>query len=91
VLPLQHPFGHELALHTHAPELHAWLAAQAAQVAPAVPHEDADSPEYASQVPVAPPLQQPFGQVLASHEQVPLVVSHRPLAHAAQATPPVPH
>jgi hypothetical protein len=45
VLPLQHPLGHELALHTHAPELHACFAAQAAQVAPAVPHEEADSPE----------------------------------------------
>ncbi len=42
-------------------------------------------------MPVAPPLQQPFGQVVASHAQVPLLVSQRPCAQAAQAAPPVPH
>jgi hypothetical protein len=36
-------------------------------------------------------LQQPFGQVLESHAQRPLLVSQRPLPHAAQVTPPVPH
>jgi len=38
-----------------------------------------------------PPLQQPVGQVLASHWQEPLVVSQRLFAHAAQVAPPVPH
>ncbi len=42
-------------------------------------------------MPVAPPLQQPLGHVVASHEQVPLVVSHRPLPHEVQAAPPAPH
>ena len=43
-------------------------------------------------MPVAPPLvQQPLGHVVASHEHVPLEVSHSPFAHAAQAAPPVPH
>jgi hypothetical protein len=36
-------------------------------------------------------LQHPFGQVIASHVQVPLVVSQTLLGHAAHATPPVPH
>jgi hypothetical protein len=42
-------------------------------------------------VPPVPPLQQPLGHVLVSHEHVPLVVSHRPLLHAAHAWPLVPH
>ncbi len=36
-------------------------------------------------------MQHPFGQVLASHAHVPLVVSQRPAAHGAHAAPPVPH
>jgi hypothetical protein len=42
-------------------------------------------------VPVGPPLQQPFGHVVASHAHVPLVVSQRPFEQTAQAAPPVPH
>jgi hypothetical protein len=42
-------------------------------------------------VPVVPPLQQPFAQVLVSHEHVPLVVSQRPFVQVAHAAPPVPH
>ena len=43
VLPLQQPFGHDAASHTHAPlALHAWPEAQAPQVAPAVPQEPLD-------------------------------------------------
>ncbi len=38
-----------------------------------------------------PPLQQPVGQVLASHVQRPVAVSHRLLAHGAHAAPPAPH
>ncbi len=92
-MPLQQPFGHEVASHTHLPVLllHSWPDEQAAHVAPPVPHEVFDSAVYASHVPVVPPLQQPFGHVLASHEQVPLVVSHSPLVHDTHAAPPVPH
>jgi hypothetical protein len=93
VVPLQQPLGHEVASQTHLPVLlsHSWPDAQALQVAPPVPHEPFDSEAYASHVPVMPPLQQPFGQVLTSHEHVPLVLSQRPLEHVAQAAPPVPH
>jgi hypothetical protein len=35
-------------------------------------------------------LQQPLGHVVASHEQVPLVVSQRPLLHEVHAAPPAP-
>jgi hypothetical protein len=38
-----------------------------------------------------PPLQQPFGHVLESHEQVPLVVSHSPFEQDVHAAPPLPH
>jgi hypothetical protein len=36
-------------------------------------------------------LQQPSGHVVASHVQLPLVVSQTPLPHAPHAAPPVPH
>lgn len=42
-------------------------------------------------MPLTPPLQQPLGQVLASHAHRPLVVSQRLLAQAAHAVPPAPH
>jgi hypothetical protein len=38
-----------------------------------------------------PPLQQPAEHVVASHEQVPFVVSHTPFAQDVQTAPPVPH
>jgi hypothetical protein len=38
-----------------------------------------------------PPLQQPFGHVVASQEQAPVVVSHTAFGQLAQAAPPVPH
>jgi hypothetical protein len=41
-LDVQQPFGHELALHTHCPPLHAWPVAQALQAAPPVPHDPPD-------------------------------------------------
>jgi hypothetical protein len=62
-----------------------------AQVAPPPPHEAVDCPEYASQVPVAPPLQQPFGHVLSSHAHVPFVVSQSPLGQLPQLAPLAPH
>jgi hypothetical protein len=93
VLPLQHPPAQDAALHTHCPLVvsHTSFVGQAAHVAPAVPHEVIDSEAYASQVPLAPPLQQPFGHVFASHAQTPSVVSQSPLGHDAHAAPPVPH
>ena len=92
MLPLQQPLGHDAASQMHRPvvALHAWPEAHAPQVAPAVPHERVDSEAYGSQVPVAPPLQQPFGQVVASHAQRPVVPSQRPFAHGAHAAPPAP-
>jgi hypothetical protein len=44
VVPSQHPLGHEDPLQTHAPApLHVWPFAHAAQLAPPVPQEPADS------------------------------------------------
>ena len=66
VTPLQHPVGHEPALQTQAPPLHACPAPQLRHAAPPVPH-------------VAVPLvwqrpaasQQPFGQELGPQTQTP--------------------
>lgn len=93
MLPLQQPFGQELALHTHCPlpVLQVCPVEHVAHFAPPVPHEPNDSDAYASHVPVVPPLQQPFAHVVPSHEQAPLVVSQRPLVQAAHAAPPAPH
>jgi hypothetical protein len=90
---LQHPFGHEVASHTHCPLLllHSWPEAHDVQLAPPVPHEPLDSEAYGSHVPVAPPLQHPFGHVVASHLHAPTVLSHRPFEQEAHAAPPVPH
>jgi hypothetical protein len=71
--------------------LQVWPRAHEPQEAPPVPHELPDWLPYASQVPLAPPTQQPLGHVFASQVHVPLVVSQSPLPHAAQAAPPVPH
>jgi len=91
-LPLQHPFGHELLLHWHRPgETHASPVGHAAQLAPPVPQEPADSDANVSHVPVVPPLQQPLGHVVASHAHAPVVVSHRPCEQEAQIAPPAPH
>ena len=38
-----------------------------------------------------PDEQQPLGQVSASQEQLPLVVSHSPFEHDVHAAPPFPH
>jgi hypothetical protein len=60
-------------------------------VAPPCPHDPPLIDPEASHVPPAPPLQQPSGQVFASQEQVPLVLSQRPLPQPAHVAPPVPH
>jgi len=65
VLPLQQPAGHELALHVHCPRTHTWVESQAAHALPPVPHAPGDWPASSSQVPLVPPLQHPFGQVVA--------------------------
>jgi hypothetical protein len=42
-------------------------------------------------VPVVPPLQQPLGQVLASHVQTPAALHPCPLGQAAHVPPALPH
>jgi hypothetical protein len=92
VLPLQHPLGHEVASHTHAPVvlLHSCPSEHAAQLPPAVPHEVFDSDPYGSQAPLA--VQQPFGQELALQTHCPVdVLQASPIPHAAQLAPAAPH
>ncbi len=93
VLPSQHPCGHEVASHTHRPDIlsHSVPDGHMAQVAAPTPHRGVDSEAYGRHVPVLPPLQQPFGQVSASHVHVPAVVSQRLFPQPAHSTPPVPH
>jgi hypothetical protein len=57
-----------------------------------VPHEALDSLAYASHVPLAPPLQQPLGQIVPLQPQ-PALELVQPLfaGHAAHVAPPVPH
>ena len=62
-----------------------------AQVAAPVPQDAFVWLVYASHVPLVPPLQQPVGHVLASQEQVPLVVSQTPFEHIEHVAPPLPH
>lgn len=78
-------------MQTHCPPVHTCPEAQAPQLAPPVPHDDPDWFAYPLHVPLVPPLQQPVGQVSASHVQRPVVVSQRLLAHGAQVAPPAPH
>jgi hypothetical protein len=78
---------------THCPllVLHVSPEPHAAHATPPVPQDVLDSLPYGSHVPVGPPLQQPPAHVLASHEQLPLLVSHTPFEQAEHAAPPVPH
>jgi hypothetical protein len=80
-------------LHVHCPLVHALvvIGSHAAHVPPLVPHDPVDCEPSASQVPGVPPTQHPVAQVLASQEQVPLVVSQSPLEQVPQLAPPVPH
>ena len=91
MLPLQQPFGHDVASHTHAPfVLHSCPGAQAAHAEPPAPHEVLLSEAKSSHVPSA--VQQPLGHEVASHTHAPLDVSHSwPAGHATQATPLLPH
>jgi hypothetical protein len=87
-LPLQQPFGHDVASHTHAPTdlLHSSPELQAWHAEPPAPHEPLDSLARASHV---VPLQQP------AHDDPPQVhvppLHACPVEHALQAAPPVPH
>jgi len=91
--PTQQPLEHVFASQAHVPLVvsHSPLP-QAAQVAPPVPHDEADSELHDSHVPVAPPLQHPVGQEVESHTQVPVLLLHSsPVPHAPHAAPVVPH
>jgi hypothetical protein len=79
--------------HVHCPLVHALVVtgSHAAHVPPAAPHDPVDCEPSASQEPVVPPTQQPVAQVLASQEQVPLVVSQSPFEQVPHVAPPVPH
>jgi hypothetical protein len=70
--------------HSHAPFVHELEPVHATQLTPFVPHCDSDCCEAGKHEPLA---QQLLGHVFGSHAQVPLVVSHSPLAQAAQVTP----
>ena len=77
--------------HVHAPLEHDSPEEHVPQAAPPVPQAAADWDAYGTQV---LPLQQPFGQDVASHTHVPLAVSHccpGTWGQAAQVAPPVPH
>jgi hypothetical protein len=91
VLPLQQPFGHDVASQTQpdAPLEHSCPEAHAAQAAPAAPQELLDSEPYGTHV---VPLQHPFGQDAALHTHWPVLVLHCwPEPHGVQAAPPTPH
>lgn len=88
-LEVQQPFGQDAELHTHCPVvvLQASPAGHAAHVAPPAPHDEFDSPDRASHVPVD--VQQPAHDP-PPHVQTPL--EHVcPVLHARQAAPLVPH
>jgi hypothetical protein len=92
VAPWQQPSGHEAGSHTHCPlPLHSCPGSHEPHAAPAAPHTELDCSAYGWQRPVAPPLQHPTGQLLASHAHTPLVVSQRSLTHGAHTSPPWPH
>ena len=87
VVPLQHPFGHEAAVHVQAPAaLHTCPEAQLAQAAPPVPHV------------VLPrgwhwplPSQQPEGHEAASQTHLPWALHSCLVGQLAQVPPPRPH
>jgi hypothetical protein len=87
LLPLQQPFGHEVASQTHCPlvVLHSCPDEHAAHAAPPAPHEEFDSLASASHV---EPLQQPLHDVVP-HEHTPLEQVSPP-PHDAHAAPAVP-
>ena len=86
--PLQHPFGHDVASHTHAPVvvLHSRPVPHAAQATPPAPQDMSFWLPRASQVPLA---QHPV-QATPPHVHEP--IEHDSLAaHDAHVAPPLPH
>ena len=94
--PLQQPFGQDVALQMHVPAVasldvsHTRFVPHGAHAAPAVPHV-VPSLAQGTQVPLAPPLQQPFGHEVASHTHWPVELHSVPDGHAAHAAPALPH
>lgn len=86
MLPLQHPFGQDVASHTHWPALHSWLALHAAHAAPPLPHDALDSFASPSHV---EPLQQPVHDVVPPQEHTPELQAS-PEPQDAHAAPPLP-
>jgi hypothetical protein len=66
VVPEQHPFGHEVASHTHPVPLQRWPVPQVAHDTPDFPH--ADTVSVVMQV---VPLQQPVAHDVASQTHAP--------------------
>jgi hypothetical protein len=103
-LPLQQPPVHEFASQVQAPPTHScpavhWVPPPQVQVLPLQPSPVDPHPKQAcAPVPHCAaegashvlPLQQPFGQEVASHVHAPATHSWPGDAHAAHATPPVP-
>jgi hypothetical protein len=88
VLPLQQPFGHDVASQTQCPlPLHSCPEAHDAHTAPVDPHDELLSLVSCSQVWFA--VQQP-GHDAPPQEQAP-DAQLSPFPHAAHAAPPVPH
>jgi hypothetical protein len=86
VVPLQQPFGHDVALQTQAPcALHAWVVSQVAQEPPFVPQVWIDGGEWHCLL----LSQQPFGHDVALQTQAPFEQAW-PVAQGAQAAPPTP-
>jgi len=85
-LPLQQPFGHEVALQTQAPPLEQVVPlGQAMHAPPFVPQVGAEGGEWhCLLLSQQPPAHDDALQTQAPFEQV------WPVAHAVQATPPVP-
>jgi len=84
---LQQPFGHEVALQTHAPcALHVWPVAHVAHAAPPTPQVDVADVRH---MPVE--SQQPFGHEVALHTQAPCALQAWFAAHATHCPPLAPH
>lgn len=104
-LPEQHPSGHEVASHAHAPPTQCWPGAQAApppQVHAPRAQPSAPTPHVTHELPVAPHAIAVGGEVQVEPEQHPpghvdaLQLAHTPDAHVPEAqlvhaAPPVPH
>jgi hypothetical protein len=90
VLSEVHVEPHSVSAHVQAPfEQSGFGCAQGVQFAPPVPQDVADCPEYGSHT---LPLQQPFGQEVASQTHCPVVLLHsRPIGHCVHVAPFAPH